>query len=186
MDKASSFLLLKQYLHSEIVMYGLLVNVINGNPTLVDLLVRIGLKDDVAGLEALDPNIGTALRDYPPVIEAGWEKAFERLRGLKALTDENGIRLILALVPALQAVVPQSLARSISYTEFRPTDFDVEKPYTMIEAFGAETGIEVINPLPAFVRAHKEGESLYLHHDMHFSVAGHRLFAEEIASYLGQ
>lgn len=185
-DTVSLFRRLKQYLGKEVVTYRILVDALNSSPTMVDLLLQLGLKEELAGLEALDPNIGTALKNYPPVVAAGWEKTFQQLRELKSYTDANGVRLVLALIPALQSVDPRSLNRSLSYSVFRPDDFDVGKPYAIIEAFGTDVGIEVINALPVFVRAYDAGEALYLPGDMHFNAAGHELFAEEIAHHLFQ
>ena len=54
----------------------------------------------------------------------------------------------------------------------------------MIEAFGREHGIEVINPTELFKRRAASGANLYLPRDMHFNKEGHRLFAKEIQEYL--
>ena len=185
-DAGSTLHRFKKKLSNEVVMYGLLVDALNSSPVMVDLLVKMGLKESLGGFEVLDPSVGPALKTYPSAIEMGWESIFEQLRGLKTYTDDNDIRLILALVPALQSVDPQALSRSLTYSTYRPTDFDIAKPYARIESFCLETGIEVINPLPAFVQMHDSGESLYLYGDMHFNTTGHQLFAEEISRYLVQ
>ena len=185
-DTTSSLRRLKNYLGNKVVTYRIVVDALNSSPTMVNWLVRIGLKESLEGFEALDPNVGTALKEYPPVVESGWETTFQRLRELKSYTDANHVRLVLALVPALQSVDRQSLNRSLSYSVFQPTDFDVSKPYAIIEAFGAENDIQVINALPAFVSAHESGTTLFLSGDMHFNAAGHELFAKEIARHLSQ
>ena len=98
--------------------------------------------------------------------------------------SERGIRLILALVPALQSVEEAQLRRSLTYSRYWLSDFDVDKPYRELTDFAEELGIEVVNPVDRFREAAADGLKLYLKHDMHFNETGHEVFAMEIAGHL--
>ena len=80
----------------------------------------------------------------------------------------------------------KAFRHSIAYTHFNPEDFEIEKPYRLLEEFGHAHGIEVINPLTSFKRKHHEGARLFLNRDMHFNAVGHELLAHEILAYIGQ
>ncbi len=184
-DRPSGLAAVKQYLATNLALYRLLTDAIRGSPALSHLATSIGLADEPGGFETLDPNIGTALKTYPDELTNGWEHVFEGFRELRRLGESHGFDVVIALVPARQSVDRDSLERTIRHTRYERADFDPEKPYRLIEEFGAAEGIEVINPLDAFIAAHESGRELYLRADMHFNAAGHALFAREIARGLG-
>jgi lysophospholipase L1-like esterase len=180
------FLALKKALTDNSALYGLVVDAVNSNRSVVKFLVWLGVKDSLAGFDEMDVNIMPSLKNYPVELAASWESVKAKLRGLNDYTSEHGIRLVIALIPALQSVELQHLERSLTYSEFELSDFDVDKPYDMLVQFGKEEGIEVINPVQAFREATESGESLYLRSDLHFNVSGHALFASEIAAILNE
>jgi len=180
------FLRLKNITREKSALYGLVIDAVNSNRQAVKLLVWLGLKDSLSGFSDLDGNIMPSLKVYPPTLAASWEEAMTKLRALKALTAESNTRLIVALIPALQSVEMKQLKRSLTYSEFELTDFDVDKPYRALAQFGEEENIEVINPTAAFREATASGEKLYLQWDMHFNARGHALFSSEIAAYLAE
>ncbi len=183
-DRGSAFSRLKQTIEGRSALYRLVVDAVNSNRALVKLLVRIGVKDSLAGFDEMDPNISPALKDYPAELSAAWEAMLDDLRELRALTSEKGIRLIVALVPALQTVDARQLEKSLRYSEFETSDLDVDKPYRALVEFAGREGIEIVNPVGAFRDRLESGDELYLQRDMHFNANGHFLFASEIAMYL--
>src|SRR5437879_1699187 len=134
----------------------------------------------------LDVNLRPALRVYPETLEQGLDQTEARLLGIKRFLDERGIRFVIALIPSVQSVDEKAFRHSIAYTEFNSEDFEIEKPYRLLEEFGHAHGIEVINPLSSFKRKQHEGARLFLNREMHFNAVGHELFAHEILAYLGQ
>ncbi|MCI0433852.1 MAG: hypothetical protein L0271_09380 [Gemmatimonadetes bacterium] len=179
----SRFIALKRRLAANSRLYALLMDAVNGNRAIVELLVRLGIKGELGGVDQLDDNLRPALREPPPEVVEAWERTFERVRVLRGLTDSLGVRLVLALVPALQAVEPEQLERSLVRSRFWVDDFDMFAPYRRLEAFAAAERIEWINPVEAFRLAFQHGERRYLNRDIHFNERGHEAFAEAIRVY---
>ncbi len=176
----------KSWVSEHMYLYRFLIDRINTNKTLVNALVRIGLKGELSGYEALDFNVRPALRQYPPHLADQWERTKGQLRVIRDLARAQHARLILALIPSLQTVEPTAFAHTIAYTKYEPEDFDLDKPYRLLEEFGKEEQIEVLNPVASFRQAQAQRIKLYLPNDMHFTPAGHELFAKEIQRYLEQ
>lgn len=181
---AGWFAQLKGFLRSNVALYGLLVDALNANRTLVRLGVRLGLKEPLGTFREMDPNIVTGLREYPPELERAWRETLAEVRELADLLEARGVRLVVALVPALQSVDPAALERSLRYSSYEPAAFEAARPYRRLMEFAAAEGLEMIDPLDRFQAEFAAGADLYLPREMHFSADGHRLFAEEIANYL--
>jgi lysophospholipase L1-like esterase len=181
---ASRFGSIKRRLARSSRLYMLVTDAINANRTLVELAVRLGFKGELGGLSELDFNLMPALREQPAPVRDGWDSTFARLRSLHALTDSLGIRLVIALVPALQAVDRRQLARSLVGSRYWIDDFDMNEPYRRLQQFAATESIDVINPVNAFRLASQARDRLYLNRDMHFSERGHALFASAIVEHL--
>ncbi len=181
---ATRFIAFKRALAERSRLYALVTDAVSGNRTIVELLVRSGIKGELSGVEQLDPAIRPALREPTPEVTAGWERTFDHLRAFQRLSDSLQIRLIVALVPTVQAVDQRQLERTLSRSRFWVEDFDMDSPHHGLAAFAAEAGIEIIDPLDAFKRAFENGERHYLDRDMHFNAQGHAAFADAIAAYL--
>ncbi len=159
---------------------------INASPALARALVRVGLKRPLRGIADLDPSLSPALRHYPPDLQRAWEETKGVILAMRDLVASTGARLIVAVIPARQSVSEEAFAQSLAYSALRSEDFDLDKPYGLIQQFGDSCGIPVISPLWRFRSAWVAGARPYLPNDMHFSPLGHTLFAEEIAAYLTQ
>lgn len=181
-----TLLAVKRYVSSESVLYQLALSQINRSKWLVKTLVHLGLKEPLAGFGELDTNLMPALRDYPPALLESWERTKIELLQLKALGREQGFRLVIAIVPSIQSVQPRAFEDSIAYMVFEPDDFDLDKPYRLIEEFARANGIDAVNPVNLFRGEQQRGRNLYLANDMHFNGDGHELFAQAIAAYLMQ
>lgn len=136
------------------------------------------------GFEELDINLMPALREFPRSLEESWETTKTELLQLRQLTSNLGIRLIIAVIPSVQTIQPKAFEHAITYSVFDKEDFDLGKPYRLLEEFANEYGIEVVNPIKWFKSEANKGNTLYLKRDMHFNAAGHSLFARSIADYL--
>ena len=177
---------LKESLRTYSYTYALVQQGVNRNKSLAQLMIRVGLKEELAGFDQLDDNLHASLKRYPPQVEAAMEMYLEDLRELKVFLDEQGIALIVALIPALQTVDGRALDASISYTKYDASDFDLDKAYQRIAEHAEGMGIAVINPVQAFRDQIAQGDVLYLPRDMHFNAAGHQRFAERIAPGLAE
>jgi len=67
-----------------------------------------------------------------------------------------------------------------SAIRYNPEDFDLDKPNRLLDEFGRSNRIELVNPLSVF-REHVRQGRLFLHRDMHFNPAGHKVFARAVA-----
>ncbi len=185
-NKGSFFLKIKKILAENLVIYKIIIEIINTKKNLVQLLVTLGLKDELSGFDELDTNLSPGLKNYPSILEHSFQKIERKLLSLKQETDKIGVKLIVALVPSLQAVVPKAFSQSIAYTQYYPQDFDLDKPYKRLQAFGQNYGIEIMSPLVKFRDMQANGHNLYLKRDMHFNKNGHMLFAHELAKVIKQ
>lgn len=177
---------LKRYLGSHSNLYTFVMGRINTSKSLVNWLVQVGLKGDLAGYEELDINVRPTLKVYPEELHLAFEQTKSNLLHMKEFLHNRGVRFIVSLIPSLQSVDETAFSHTIAYTKFDPDDFDAEKPYRLLAEFGKENDIEVINPLPSFKRTHQQKAKLFLNRDMHFNALGHELLAHEVHGYLLQ
>ncbi len=174
----------KRWLSEHAALYELARQAANTNKTVVKLLVRLGVKDSLSGFEELDVNLMPALRVYPDRLRRSFEQTRAELLEIHRFLAERRIRFVLVLIPSLQSIDARALRQSIAYSLYDEADFDLEKPYRLLEAFARAHEIEVVNPYRALKRLHEAGVPLYLKRDIHFNPAGHRALADEIAAYL--
>ena len=67
---------------------------------------------------------------------------------------------------------------------YEPSDFELDKPYDMLQEIAENLGFEFVNPVSQFRERLQAGDKLFLEGDSHFNEAGHALFARIIAEYL--
>jgi lysophospholipase L1-like esterase len=170
---------LKQALNQHCYVYAALRIAVSRCRPLSLWLVDAGLKEPLAGYEGLDTNVRTALREYPPALQHTWEVMGAELTGIKKTCDEAGVPLLVAAIPAREAVEPDVRRHGLAYSIYQEQDFDHDKPYAALGALCRELGCAYVCPLEAFRKEKEEG--LYSKWDIHFSPKGHRLFAKEIA-----
>ena len=175
---------MKEFLYRHSYVHAACVDGINANKTLARAAVRLGLKEGLVGFEGLDINLQAAMLDYPPQVQESVEQATLDLLRFDSLAQRHRAQFVIALIPSLQAVDRRALVRSIAYTQYDVTDFDVNKPYRMLERFATEHHITVCNPLRRFRELHRDGAKLFLRKDMHFNAQGHRAFADALEPVL--
>jgi len=171
---------LKRRLADHCRVYALAQHVVNSHKPLARAAVRIGLKDELGGFEQLDDNLRASLIDPPPGVARAWAQLEDDLLKLRDAAAARGAVLVVALIPALQAVEPSALTHSLAYTKYEAADFDLDRPYQRLSEFARRHGLALVCPLAAFRAAAAAGTPLYLPGDLHFNAAGHRLFAEAL------
>ena len=182
--EVTPFVKFKQYLFHKSALYRFIIDRTNSNKALLKALVYLGIKDSLSGFEELDTNLMPALREYPKSLEESWKETKSELLHLKQLTSDLRIRLVVAIIPSVQTIQPKKFEHSIAYTVFDREDFDLDRPYRLLEVFAKEQLIELVNPVKRFQQMANKGSLLYLENDMHFNANGHDLFAQAIAEYL--
>jgi lysophospholipase L1-like esterase len=171
----------KQFLAEHSYLYDCVRTAVSLNKPLSRFLVRIGVKGHPGGYDALDTNLRSALVHYPPELTAQWRAMTDELVNIKTTCDQISALLLVAAIPARQAVEEDALAASLGYSQFDVVDFDLEKPYRTLQEFCRTAGIEFVNAYPAF---RQSSERLYIRYDLHFSPQGHALFASLVAPRL--
>jgi hypothetical protein len=178
------FMKVKKFLDFHSAFYGFLADRVNTNKTLVNLLVKLKIKEGKAGYAHLDPNVRPALISYPASLTSSFEKILGILLKMKEFLAARNIRFIVVVIPSVQSVDEQAFLATIAGHVFEPNDFDLEKPYRRLEEFGRMHHIEIINPFSSLKEKHAEGSRLYLNREMHLNKLGHALLAGEICKYL--
>ena len=173
---------LKRLLSDSSATYRLLNGVVRSHHGLMRIAVGLHLKDSYD--DVLDDNLAPFLKTYPPALESQWSATLAQLLDFKALADAGGARFIVAIIPALQSIDINALRQSIAATRYEVGDFDLARPYRALSKFCLENGIELVDPTETFSKAQSNGTVLYLRGDMHFSAAGHRIFAKSISERL--
>jgi len=175
---------LKRWLSQSSALYRLANDVVMSNKSLMRLAVQLHFKDGFGGYDELDDNLRPFLTRYPSDLDRQWRLAMQELLEFKQWADANGIRFIVAVIPALQSVEDDAFRASLASSSYEPADFDLDRPYVALAEFCRENRIELVNPVTAFREAESRHERLYLVGDMHFNPQGHRLFAKAISDEL--
>ena len=175
---------LQELIAQNSALYKFVSDRINTNKSLVKFFVGLGLKAPLADADGIDNNLKTALLDYPPALDEAFSAVQGKLLELKRLTDMEGVRLIVAAIPAKQAIEPITFQQSLAKSIFEVEDFDLDKPYRLLAEFAEASGIEFVNPVAAFRQRAASGEVLYLKRDVHLNAAGHDTLAQVLADYL--
>jgi lysophospholipase L1-like esterase len=130
---------------------------------LLDWRIRIAL-----GIPVDDP---TLLE--PEEVEPAWVLVRALLLEMDRLSREAGARFGIVVIPDQTQVEPAAGLRVLG---LREADLAVQE---RLVSFGRESGIPVIDLLPALEKAAAAGsEPLYYRKDRHLTVAGHRAVAE--------
>lgn len=110
-----------------------------------------------------------------------WIDVFDSILEMRDVCTDKGVQFLLVIYP---------WGHQVNETEWIPGRFgfvsagDIisDRSVETIIRFAAENNMTLLDLFPAF-RAHA-GELLYYKHDMHWTPAGHRLVAMEIADFL--
>ncbi len=175
---------LKKYILHKSSLYQFIIDRVYTSKRLVKAMIYLGLRGPLIGFVDLDVALMPALRNYSDVVDKMWTVTESELINLKRLTSDKGIRLIVAVNPSPLAIDETRFKQTISQSIFDAKDFDLDKPYRLLERFAAKNNIEIIIPLNVFRQAHKQGKPLYLERDTHFNPEGHNLFGHKIAEYM--
>jgi hypothetical protein len=180
----SRFARVKLALANASVLYRLVTDVMRSNRTLSHWGERLGVRHAPGGYDELDISIKPFLKAYPPELAHEWDAAMAQLIEFNELLEARGIRFVVAVIPAVQSVDRGALERTLASTTYYVEDFDLDRPLSALARVAHERAFDVVDATPAFRAAASGGAALYLAGDMHFSKAGHQLFAKVIADYL--
>jgi hypothetical protein len=144
-------------------------------------MLAADLNRHVAGL--ITPGAGATASDR------GWELTFALFRGIRDAGKRIGARTAILLIPLRIQLHPAALEGFRNAAGLAAEDIDLDKPQQLMRKFGAEAGIDIIDPLPAMrgwtatSASGSAGASLHLQ-EGHWNNDGHRLASEIVARSL--
>lgn len=110
-----------------------------------------------------------------------WEITADLCADISRLAAQHQSEALFVLVPAEFQVDSTDLTRNVQGFDLDPSAIDLEQPNRELGERMAARGLLVLDALPAFRAAHREGRRLYGTVDHHFSPEGHELFATVVA-----
>ncbi|HYU19772.1 MAG TPA: hypothetical protein VEQ11_13875 [Chloroflexota bacterium] len=142
-------------------------------------------EDDTEGRQ---PSIGKqdlfAPRESADVRRA-WRLTEALLGAIEQAIERAGSRLLLVAAPTSYQVYREEWARTVRSAAARES-FDPLVPNRRLAQAAERLGVPLLDLLPAFQAAASSSERLYFRQDAHWTTAGNRLAASELASFLGQ
>jgi len=96
----------------------------------------------------------------------------------------NGSQILVVCIPWKDQIIQEHLLEAgESYAGIPLDRLDLELPQRLVSEFCRQSGIPVLDLLPAF-KKHGRSEKLFFDKDLHWTKAGHRLAADQILAYL--
>lgn len=133
----------------------------------------------------LDAHVASLVSRAPDAsTDVGWEVTRQLLERGQRLAEQSGARFAVALIPLGIQVSSSWREEFLTAHRLREQDIEIDRPQRLVAEWGARTGVPVIDLLPAFREAARQGASLYLEEDGHWSAAGHALADDVLAREL--
>jgi len=128
-------------------------------------------------------NFASFEKSMEPTIMDGAEQIEENLAQIKGAADQNNAGLVIVMVPAsIQVCKPDQLKYYPRNIDFGDSErFDQELPQRLVSQITTELGIPFFDLREAF---QNEQDCSYQRQNMHWTVAGHQLVADYVATVL--
>ncbi len=142
--------------------------------TLVD---RLGRRNNI------DPPLRTYLPDAPPEIGRGLAVVRRAVEQVKALTDAQGARLVVLLLPARFQVDDEDYGRLQVLVADSGRVLERDRASLRFQQALADLGVPIMDALPP-LRAARHRSRLYFESTAHFTAFGHQVLADALAQFL--
>lgn len=146
-----------------------------------------GMAAFMADDPALLPSYFVYRADSLPDWEEAWQLTAVLIQRLDAEVQERGGHLVVVIIGAPEQVYPDRWSAILArHPKMNDYDWDLEAPNRRLTAILDETNIPYLDLLPVFrtVTGQPDAPPLHFRHDGHWTIAGHQLAAEAIASFL--
>lgn len=129
----------------------------------------------------------TILRNPPRTywLDVAWPLFGRYLADIRATAIGAGAKVVVMSIPQMGQFDQTMRARAMADFRFSEDEVDWTRPQRLLREQADNLGVPVLDLLPDF-QAHPDRADLYLRVDTHFSALGHRVVAEELATYLQQ
>jgi lysophospholipase L1-like esterase len=128
---------------------------------------------------------------YAPSPDPAWRQAWSYTDALLLRLQHDvsaaGAGLAIAVLCARDQIYPRWWQEIVAaHPHMQNRQWDLDSPQHRVEFWCAEHGVPCLALAPAFRAAAANSVPLHFHHDGHWTAAGHRLAAVELARFLAQ
>ncbi len=143
------------------------------------VLIQLGVKR-----KAKTPHFIEVLsRKYTSEFQSGWEKTFRLLSEINEVSKSHGAKTTIVVIPSRFQVYDVLLTKALSKLNLNGEDYDLERPSRILQEFGKENNVPVLDLLPS-LRVQDPTKPLYHLLDGHWNEWGNSLVAREIHNFL--
>jgi lysophospholipase L1-like esterase len=96
---------------------------------------------------------------------------------------QDGVRLVVLLIPTKEQVSPRFYQETTSAFDIRDDELDMTRPNRLLAELTTELGVEFIDLLPAFQASE---EPVFFDYDEHLNTHGHGVLAQALADHLAR
>jgi lysophospholipase L1-like esterase len=121
--------------------------------------------------------------DLPPRLRDGIEATAGALSEMHDVSRRRGARFVLTVIPRSFQVYEEDRRRWQEAYGLRDEDWDPERPQRILASWAETHDAELVDLLPAFREAARQGPRLYFFPDSHLNAVGHAAAARELTRY---
>jgi len=118
--------------------------------------------------------------------ERAWRITLALVERIVRIAEREQMTAAVVAAPAMFQVYSDDWARLLQDADLRRTDWSADRPNRVLSRRAHRLAVPVLDLLPAFRAAARDGATLYYPSDRHWTPAGHALAAREIDAFLGQ
>lgn len=141
------------------------------------------LLDRFGGTQEIDPPLRSYLHDAPPEITRGLAVVRDTVARMKTLTDAQGARLVVLLLPARFQVDDADFGRLSAFVARSGLTLERDRATTRFRETLDGLGVPVFDVLPV-LRSAAAPTTLYFESTAHFTAYGHQVLADALEGFL--
>ena len=153
------------------------------NSQMYQVLIRaIRFRRDAKEGETLNFHVIDLLRRSPSKrLEQGWNMTQQLFKKLLTTGHAMNARVAVVLLPLRVQVYPDAFHDLVTEASIQEAELDIEAPQRMMETFGSEVGLSIIDLLPNFQYARDKCNcQLFIEDDGHWNEQGHLVATEGV------